>query len=126
MIHPLLRLVASQPQLVAEHAHAYAELFGEDLGKTAATLKWQALFGIAALVLGSAAAVLAGVALMLWGVSPPGAVHAAWALFAAPLLPASLAAWCILAARRAADAPFETLKQQLAADMSMLREAGAV
>jgi len=32
MIHPLLKLVATQPQLLADHAEAYAELVGEEFG----------------------------------------------------------------------------------------------
>lgn len=125
MIHPLLRLVASQPQLLAEHAQAYAALVGEDLGKTASMLKWQIALGLAALALAGVAVVLTGVALMLWAVSPPAAIQAPWLLLVVPGVPAALAAACVLASRRHAHTPFDALKQQVAADLSMLRAAGA-
>jgi len=41
MIHPLLRLIATQPQLLADHAEAYAGLVSDDIGKTAAVWKWR-------------------------------------------------------------------------------------
>ena len=125
MIHPLLRLIASHPELVGEHAQAYAALLGEDIGKSAAVIKRRAAFGVAAVVLGSVALLLGGIALMLWAVSPPAAVHAPWALAAAPLVPAVLALGLGLAGRQPAEAPFDNLKQQFAADLRMLREVGA-
>ena len=125
MIHPLLRLIASHPALISDHAQAYAALLGEDLGKTTAVFKRRAAFGVAAVCLGAVALLLGGIALMLWAVSPPAAVHAPWALLAAPLVPAVLALGCGLASGRPAEQPFDNLKQQFAADLRMLREVGA-
>lgn len=125
MIHPLLRLIVSHPELVSDHAQAYAALIGEDIGKSTAVLKRRAVFGVAAVCLGTVALLLGGVAMMLWAVSPPPAVHAPWALLAAPLVPAFLALACGLASRQSADPAFDNLKQQFAADLRMLREVGA-
>ena len=124
MIHPLLRLIASHPELVSDHAQAYVALLGEDLGKTTSAFKRRAAFGAAAVCLGAVALLLGGVALMLWAVSLPAAVHAPWALIATPLIPALLALGCGLACREPAELPFDNLKQQFAADMRMLREVG--
>ena len=32
MIHPLFRLIASEPQMLADHVEAYSELVGEEVG----------------------------------------------------------------------------------------------
>ena len=64
MIHPLLRLVATQPQLLADHAEAYAGLVADEIGKTGAVWKQRVLLGAIALSLIAVAMVLGGVALI--------------------------------------------------------------
>jgi uncharacterized membrane protein YqjE len=125
MIHPLLRLVATQPQLLADHAEAYAGLVGEEIGRTAASLKQRVLLGAIALCLVGVAAVLTGVSLMLWAVIPTASVQASWALIAAPAVPALIAVVCGLIGRQAPSDRFAELKQQVAADLVMLREVSA-
>lgn len=125
MIHPLLRLAATQPQLLADHAQAYAGLLGEELEQTAATYKRRLLFGAAALGLGIVAVGLAGTSWMLWAVTPAANLHAPWALLAAPGVAALIAAICALAGRVPPDDAFADLKRQLAADLALLREVGA-
>ena len=122
MIHPLLRLIATQPQLLADHAESYAALVGEELGKAGSAWKRRALLSATALCLVGVAAVLGGVALMLWAVMPAANIHAPWALLAAPAVPALVALWCALACQRDTGARFEELKHQIAADLVMLRE----
>ena len=58
MLHPLLHLVATQPQLLADHAEAYAELVAEELGDFSVTWKRRALLNAVALCFGGVAAVL--------------------------------------------------------------------
>ena len=125
MIHPLLRLVATQPQLLADHAEAYAGLVGDEIGRSAASLKHRVLLNAVALCLVGVAAVLAGVALMLWAVIPPASMQAPWALIAAPAVPAVIAVICGLVGLRKPGEAFAELKQQVAADLVMLREMSA-
>jgi len=126
MIHPLLHLIATKPQLLADHAEAYADLLGEEFGSASALWKRRALLGAVALCCVGVSAVLAGVALMLWAVIPPADIQAPWALVAAPLLPAALAVGCLLAARTEADTDvFSNVRRQVKADAAMLREASA-
>ena len=125
MIHPLLRLVATQPQLLADHAEAYAGLVAEELGKTGAVWKQRVLLAAVALSLIAVAVVLGGVALMLWAVLPTTAIQAPWALVAAPAVPAIAALACGLAAKQEHAGAFAELKQQVAADLVMLREVSA-
>lgn len=121
-IHPLVRLVATQPELLVEHAGAYAGLVGEELGKTAAAWKLRVVLNMAALCLLAVSAVLAGVALMLWATVPAAQLQAPWALIAAPAIPALIAIGCALAGREKYVSAFADINQQLAADLAMLRE----
>lgn len=125
-MHPLLRLVTNQPQLLAEHAEAYADLFGEELDAASTMWKRQALFGAVALCGLGVGAVLAGVALMLWAVIPAADIQAPWALIVAPLLPLLAAIACAVAARnQTAEGAFGAMRQQVKADVAMLREVSA-
>jgi hypothetical protein len=125
MIHPLLRLVVSQPNLLADHADAYTGLVSDSIGRTAASLKQRAVLGAVALGLLVVAAVLAGVALMLWAVMPAANIQAPWALIAAPAVPALIAIACALVAKQKPADTFAEVKRQFAADMVMLREVSA-
>lgn len=125
MIHPLLRLVASQPQLLADHAEAYASLVSDELGRSAASFKQRMLLNAVALCLVGVAAVLGGVAVMLWATLPPASMQAPWALIAAPAVPAVVAVVCALFGMRGSGDTFAELKQQVAADLVMLREVSA-
>ena len=121
MLHPLLHLLATQPQLLAGHVEAYAELAAAEFGAASTVWKRRAMFNAAALGCLGVAAVLAGVALMLWAVVP--SPEAAWVLLVVPLLPLAMAAICLMLARAPAKAGgFEALRQQIQADMLMLRE----
>ncbi len=125
MIHPLLRLIATKPHLLTDHAEAYAGLVGEEWGKTVAAWKQRALMAGMALGLAVVAAILAGVALMLWAVIPRADIQAPWALLAGPGIPAFAAVFCIVASRRRDSEGFADLRRQVAADLAMLREVSA-
>ena len=93
MIHPALRLAVAQPALLAEHAAAYACLFGEELALGSAELKRRLLCQLAALFCLTVALVLAGVAVLLWAL-PSAAGGPPLAVFiAVPAVPLLLAAW---------------------------------
>lgn len=125
-MHPLFHLIASRPQLLADHAQAYAELVAAEIPRVSAAWKRSALLTAAA-VLGMALALgLAGVALMLWAVLPEASMRAPWALLVVPLVPLTAALVCLLAAQRGGErAAFDELRLQVQADIGMLREAAA-
>ena len=125
MVHPLLRLVATQPQLLLDHAEAYANLLSEEIGHLSGAWKRRALLHALALCSVVVATVLAGVALMLWAIVPFAEMQAPWALVAAPLLPIAVAIGCLAAARQPSNQAFDQLRKQLKADMGMLREESA-
>lgn len=126
MLYTLLRLSLTQPRLLADHADAYAELVTAEMRSAAAL--WQRRLWLHALTLCclGVAAVLAGVAWMLWLVTPMEDIRTPWALMAAPLLPCAVALWCWLQVRASGSAAvFDNLLQQVRADIAMLRAVSA-
>jgi len=121
---PLLRLATVRPQLLVDHAQAYADLLVIEGGQLSMRWQRQLLLGSLALCGGAVALVLAGVAVMLWASLPPGSIQAPTWLIAVPALPLLAAIGCALAMRGGdRSGPFAVLRQQLHADSAMLREA---
>jgi uncharacterized membrane protein YqjE len=126
MIHPLIRLLATQPQLVAEHMGAYAALLGSEVRQVKDRLLLRILLTGLALVLVMVAATLVGVSLMLWFTLPDLDTGARWALVLVPAMPVIGAVASMLVARRPiTDESFQAVQVQLEADARMLSEAGA-
>ena len=123
MLTPLFRLMATRPQLLAEHAEAYGEL--ALLEFRAASAEWQRFarykaLGWCSLVV---ALLLAGVAGLLASALPMAGMAAPWALVVIPLVLAAAGVACLLAAGPAAQtSSFHRLRQQLQADGRLLRE----
>jgi hypothetical protein len=109
-----------------DHAEAYTALVAAETSNAAAWWKRRATLFACALCSGSIAAVLAGVAAMLWASIPAAGMHAPWVLILVPVLPAAMALWCAVAALlQAKETHFANLREQAQADMAMLREATA-
>jgi uncharacterized membrane protein YqjE len=126
MLYTLARLLISKPQLLADHADAYAQLVGAEVSSVSAQWLRRCKFKAAALACLAVGVVLAGVALMLWAVVPPDSMRAPWALIGTPLVPLIAGLCCLLAAREGSqDKAFDKLRQQWHADIQMLREASA-
>lgn len=125
-MHPLLHLAVREPSLLADHAGAYAELLGEEIGVASAQWKRKALLSAVALCGAGVGAVLAGVALMLWAVVPPENMNAPWALVVSPLVPLGLAVGCWMAAQsETGPKAFEQVRRQLREDAAMFKEVAA-
>ncbi len=126
MIHPLLRLIATEPQILGDHVEAYAELVGDEVRKTSSAWSMRIAFYLAALALGGVALVLTGVAVMLWAALPPSGFQVPWLLVAVPAAAFVAAIVCVLTARRnPVENAFDNVRKQLSADMAMLREVSA-
>ena len=124
--HPLLYLLATRPQWLAEHALAYGGLVGDEL--TQAAGHWQRRACLLAMAAGCAVATqgVAGVAQLLLAVTPaaqqPTPGHR-WQAMGQPAGPGLL---CLALARSAqGQRSFAGLRQQLLADLTLLREAHA-
>jgi cytochrome c biogenesis factor len=123
MIHPLLRLITTEPHLLGDHVEAYAELVGEEVKKTGAAWGLRLALYATALTLGGVGLVLTGVAVMLWAALPASSFQAPWGLVLVPVVTFVLAAACFLFAhRKPSESAFDNVKKQLSADMAMLRE----
>jgi hypothetical protein len=121
MLYKLLRLYLVQPQLLADHAHAYAALASVEIEAASARYQRRLWLGAAALCCFAATVVLAGVAAMLWSVTPEENVRSAWAVIGAPLLPLVVGLYCTFKVReRSPVGLFEALLQQVRADLDVL------
>lgn len=126
MRHPALHLLATRPQWLAEHAEAYVELAAVEFGDALARWQRSVLLGSLTLAALAVAATLAGVALMLWAVLPALPPNGPWLLLAVPALALALALTGLVAQRRAGRAELcPVLREQLRADLALLREVGA-
>lgn len=126
MLQALLHLAATQPRWLGGHVEAYADLVTAEAGIVASEWRHRVLLTAIALCCAGVGAVLAGVALMLWAVVPDAQIGAPWALFAAPLLPLLAALVCAVGARRRGrESAMACLRQQVLADLQLLREVAA-
>lgn len=126
MFHPLIRMLATRPELLAQHLSGYAQLVSAQLGEAGDLLQSRAMLlaGVAGgLLLGLC---LAGVAGLLAAALPLTAMPAPWLLAAVPALPLGLAAGCAWALRRQPQVwSGALLREQLAADAALLHDVGA-
>ena len=125
-MHPLVGLIATRPQLLAEHAQAYAELVAVELPRAGAAWKRQALLnGLAGLGL-APGLLMAGVALMLWAALGLSSMAMPWLLIAVPLVPMAAGIACLVMAQATSGGlVLGELRQQLSADLALLRAAAA-
>jgi uncharacterized membrane protein YqjE len=125
-MHPLLRLLADRPQLLVEHADAYASLIAAEVPRISAAWRHSALLYALALSCLLVGLMLAGVAAMLWAVAPALPLGAPWVLMAVPALPLLAGLACFASARSGrADEAIDHLREQVRADIAMLREGAA-
>lgn len=118
-MHPLFRLAATEPALLADHLQAYGELASGEALDVLERWRRAAVLQLAALASAAVGMTLAGVASMLWAVGP---VTVPWLLVAVPALPLLIALACHLAARGAwARRGSSVLREQWAADLALLR-----
>lgn len=127
MIHPLFRLLVSEPQMLADHVEAYAELVTEEVGAMAQSMKRRALMLAASGVCFALGLFFGAIALMLWGATPDDSMRAPWMLWLVPGLPLVGGVVCWFLAKKAAEGNhgLAAIRKQFAADAAMLRSVGA-
>lgn len=126
MNYSLLALLARQPQLLMDHAQAYAGLLNVEFVLAYASWRRRSLLLAVALICLIAAAILGGCALMLWAITPGLDGFGQRVLFFTPLFPfvAALACWG-LAVSQVSVNPFANLKLQVNSDVALWRAAQA-
>lgn len=124
MFHPLIRLLASKPHLVAHHLGGYVELASAQAQEVAGALQSRLVWAAGAAGGLSAGALLAGVALLIAAAVPLDRMPAPWLLVAAPAVPLLLGVFCWLQARQRPVAwSLDIMREQLAADAALLSDA---
>lgn len=123
MIHPLLRLLVSQPQMLAEHAEAYAELVSEEAGAVAQHMKRKMILHAVSGLAFFLALLLACMGLMLWAALPVQDMRAPWGMIAVPAVALLVGLVAHVAARSSTgeERGMKVIREQLAADAAMLR-----
>lgn len=92
-MNPLLALLATQPQLMLDHAQGYAALFNEELALASAAWRRRVLLHAVGLCSLSVVTVLAGVGTKLWfttaapGSHPSRRLLPTWAVRSTPIWP---------------------------------------
>lgn len=123
MFHPLIRLLASKPHLVAAHLGGYVELASAEAQEAASAVKARLIWSAGAVAGLSAGALLGGVALLILAALPVADMPAPWLLLVTPLAPLMAGGWCWWQARRQPVAlSLTTIREQLAADVALLAE----
>ena len=125
MVHPMLKMLATRPELMAEHFGAYAELAAAEASEAAALWRGRLLWSVATGAFVLLALMLGGVSLLLLGALPRESMPAPWLLALVPLLALALAAACWITLRsRPVAAPFAHLRRQVGVDAALMAEAG--
>lgn len=121
MIHPLFKTLASEPDLLMEHAGGYLQLASAEAQSWGQGLQRRAWLAGGVALAALLGCLLAGVALLLWAVTPESDIQRPWLLWAVPLLPlllAALGAWQLH--RQPPVTAFELLREQLHLDRQLL------
>ena len=117
----LLQVAVTQPDLLIDHAEAYAELIDAEIINFRTVYGRRAWLGASRLFLLAMGLMLSGVAVMLYAVSPQPDQKALWILIATPAVPVALAWACHTALQKPVALPFDSLRRQIKTDIQMLR-----
>lgn len=123
MIHPLIKLLATHPELVARHLGAYADLASAEAADVAGLMRRKVVL---TLILGTSAALglgLTAIALMMVAVVPVAQMPYPWLLVGVPVLSWLAALGCWWRLRHAERLTmFESLREQISLDATMLQQ----
>ncbi len=119
MLKTFVQLALRRPELVSEHAQAYAGLFRAEAEEAARQVQTRWAWFAACLAFAAVAAVLAGVSFMLWVVakesSPQLGSH--WIFWVVPAVPSVLSGFSGWKALRSeARVDFPLTREQIALD----------
>lgn len=123
LVHPLFRALISQPEVLVDHAGAYAELASAEV--SVVMRQWQRRLMLQVLALGLLVigVGLGGMALMWLGARGTHDMPAPWALALVPIgfiAAAGVVAWC--QARLHISVDLAALREQWALDQGLWRE----
>lgn len=122
-MNALWRLAACRPDLLVAHLASYGALLQDDGARSMQGLQ-RRMVGLAVVLASFTVALgLAGVAVLLWAVSPTVAPPRAWLLLAVPLVPVVLGVAVIRRLQRLEPLPlWQACRQQWARDQVLWRD----
>ena len=124
MLHPFYKTLASEPQLVLEHASAYMQLAGAETSEALQQWRLRVLVGAVVLLGLCLSLALVGGALLMLSAHPWETLAQPWLLVVTPLLPLIPAVIGLLWLRAASTLrPFQLLREQWAQDLELLNQA---
>lgn len=125
ILHPAFKTLVAQPELLAEHVGAYAQLAAAEAHQASRGLRLKGALAAGAVACAALGAGLAGVAVLVLAAIPMADMPAPWALGLAPGVPLAAGAVLWLAQRRqAVDLGFRTLRAQLHLDQVLWQRLG--
>lgn len=125
MFHPLIRLIASKPHLLAQHLGGYADLAAAQAADTAQSLQTRLLLSVALAGCLLVGLITGGMALLLTGALPLATMPQPWLLAVVPALPlAAAAALAIQLRSRPVASSWHELRLQFEADLQLMQDAG--
>lgn len=126
MRHPLIQLLATRPELLAEHARAYAELLALSMEQTGRAWLGRALLAGGVLCGLGLGTVLAGVSLLLWANSTGAPPQAPWLMWLVPGVPLAVALVCAEEFwRQGRSSALDPVRAQVQADLALWRQASS-
>ena len=127
LLHPLFQTLLDEPELLADHAGAYAQLVTAEARVLRARLakRWALLAAALAMVVVSV--ILGGVSVLLWQVAPASVTSESVLVFVVvPAAPAAVAFALWLVSRRyITEVEFPLTRQQLAMDRHLFQRRAA-
>lgn len=122
MVHPIISVLITKPELVMEHVAGYASLMRDEASSVGLEVAKRAIAWGVTLFAALVFLILAGVAAMLAGVQD----RFSWAFVVVPAIPLAISVIGFTVARkRLPEKAFSELKAQLDADAQVLRAIGA-
>lgn len=124
MIHPLIKLLATHPELLAGHLGAYAELAGAEVSDVAGSVKRKLVLVLSMGVSAALGLGLTAIAVMTTAVVPVAQMPAPWLLVSVPVASWLAAGWCWWRLHRSHPVEaFGALREQIALDAAVLSQA---
>lgn len=122
MVHPIISVLITKPELVMEHVAGYASLMRDEASSVGLEVAKRAVAWGVTLFAALVFLILAGVAAMLASVQD----QFSWAFVVVPAIPLAISIIGFTVARkRLPEKAFSELKAQLDADAQVLRAIGA-
>jgi hypothetical protein len=126
-MNPLLRLIATQPNLIVKHIESYARMLGDEVSLSTAALKRRVFVGGAAIIFLLLGLIFAGIGLMLWASLPQLRTDTSWLLLAVPGVALGLSTlFFVLLKSDSRPVALTKIKAQVQADVALLHETGAL